>query len=1452
MKNIAFFYLILLTLLFTQNVVNGQRIIKSPEADDIVKGSDLIWFSENSNEINYIRLWGDERITGHEELIIWLKNALKCSANDDFKLMGVEDDEYGFSHYRYQQIFKGIPVQFGVYYLHLKNGKLHSANGQFYRINNLEELPLIDKMNAFETAKASAQSEQFFWNDLSPMDFAKGDLVVLLLNNKPLLCYRFDLYSLQPLDRSDYYIDARSGRFVEKIRTIDFANATGTANTKYSGTQKIVTDSVSSTVFRLRDGGRGNGIETFNMQKKMDYLLAVDFTDDNNIWTDTANQDNVATDIHYCSEVAYDYYLNVHNRNSFDGLGSKIVNYVHWDKWLAMSFWDGLAFSYGDGDGTSTNAYGSLDIVAHEFGHAINDNAASLTYLYEAGALLESFCDILAVGTDYYKNPTLANFMIGEKITLNLQPLRNLASPKTKLQPDTYKGTYWSNKMGEEWINSGVQNKWFFLLASGDNGINDKGDTFNVTGIGIEKAVKIAYRSLTNYLHPTANFNDARFYSIQSALDMYGSCSPEVISTTNAWYGVGVGSKYQADSLIADFTSNLQLLCRTPAEVVFQNRSSSATNYLWKFGDGETSSIVNPSHIYKKSGYYTVSLSVWDTTSGCNYNDTDTYVIKDYIYVKANPVLGFYANKTTAIAGYDVVTFYDTADKCVNSWHWEITPNDYILLSPNHDFPELSVSFNSAGYYSIKLVYDFGLSMDSVIKTSYILVTPPPVPDFTANNVIPRKDKDTIIISDIYDAKWTRKWTVSPSTYSIISTLGRDIKLIFHDTGFYDVTLETKLGSNIQTVSKKYYIKVIEYCTPSVTNINQDVGISLFKMGTINNATAIGMSKYTDYSYSHFANLSWYDTLDFELARNTTHNLMNRKIWIDWNIDGDFNDAGELVAYEPSASTVLYKGKIIVPGNATVGKSILRVGTSLMNMSNQPCGPNSYGEFEDYRVNIYSSPPVILELKNSKSLNIVQCEQNYIDSGYIIKRALNPIAKIDTVTNLNTADTGKYYIWYSVTDSSGFQAIIERTINVLPLTDLSTQFEFIGSHIDSVEVYTGYTPAGYNYNLNCNVIKSITSVGNVDTNKLGEYQILYILDGVLGGKDTVIKYVRVVDSTPPFISLLGYSDIYIDVKSSFVDPGVTVNDNYDKNVIPVVTGKVYTSWVGDYVISYSATDISGNGPSVVQRTVHVVDTFAPVVTSTTLNDGDTIVIDVYDTYVDPVLNATDNYSGKLDKSISGSFFSAFPDKIADYLGVFAANYIYTDSSGNSAVFHLIVIVKDREKPVITLYGPTVINLDSPKTFDTDSFGVSDNYDENVKVILTGDYFTKYLSDFKLGFYTIEYNATDSSGNKATKKTRYINVENYSDISEEIKENGFYIYPNPVSQNVNFRSENRIQGIFTISIYNSLGVLIDEYMYNGLNTVDVISINMGDLDPAMYLLRICSEAGNTTCILTKIK
>jgi Zn-dependent metalloprotease len=271
------------------------------------------------------------------------------------------------------------------------------------------------------------------------------------------------------------------------------------------------------------------------------------------------NAKNPALDAHWGISRSYDFYVEKFNRQSYDGNGSKITNYMN-GVWPSAASQDNAAalpdpyFSmvYGMGNGITTNPFIALDVTGHEYTHMVveTNGNGGLEYLGESGALNESFADIFGTGIEHYAKPEEANWTMGEDVYIaDNNFMRSLSQPKLKQNPHTYGKQYWVNPLdqnndrGGVHTNSSIQNKWFHLLSEGGSGTNDNDHNYDVTPIGMDKALDIAYRNLTEYLDPQADYRDAYEGSLQAVIDLYGADTTgvEYVAVKKAWCAVGVG-----------------------------------------------------------------------------------------------------------------------------------------------------------------------------------------------------------------------------------------------------------------------------------------------------------------------------------------------------------------------------------------------------------------------------------------------------------------------------------------------------------------------------------------------------------------------------------------------------------------------------------------------------------------------------------------------------------------------------------------------------------------------------------------------------------------------------------------------------------------------------------------------------------------------------------------------
>lgn len=495
-----------------------------------------------------------------------------------------------FSCKDYSLEFKGVPVEYSNIRVQFKNGKQHRIDGTIYNDINISTYPDISVKQGFSIALNLINANLYAWESNNKYKEPKGELIILPLETenhlKYVLTYKFEIFALDPLYRSIVYIDAQNGRLIHENSLIHGNNGIG--DTRYSE-RKTFSTTIHNNAYILYDKTRN--FSTVNANRTTDITNSTHFVDNDNFWLESeynnTMKDNAALDAHWGTKQAYDYFYdtfkdeNGEGRKGYDNNNSPIVNHVHYGLNFKNAVWMGDGnIGYGDASllhNSGFEPFTSLDIVGHEYGHGVSNsliNGDRFESNKESGAIAESLSDIWGACIEYYTDPIKyqnERWLHGsDVINGTFEHVRSIRKPKGNCsqdnyfpeietcdigirQPDTYGGEFWTDtincipshendKCGIH-KNSGVMNYWFYLLCEGGIGTNDNNDNYSVNGIGMNKAQKLIYKSVQKF-EPNVSFNEARAHTIETAIEEYGSCSQEVISTTNAWFAVGVGNKY--------------------------------------------------------------------------------------------------------------------------------------------------------------------------------------------------------------------------------------------------------------------------------------------------------------------------------------------------------------------------------------------------------------------------------------------------------------------------------------------------------------------------------------------------------------------------------------------------------------------------------------------------------------------------------------------------------------------------------------------------------------------------------------------------------------------------------------------------------------------------------------------------------------------------------------------
>ncbi|MGB8491181.1 MAG: M4 family metallopeptidase, partial [Bacteroidales bacterium] len=397
--------------------------------------------------------------------------------------------------------------------------------------------------------------------------FPKGELVIvkdqITGSNEFKLSWKFNISSLVPLSDQFIYVDAITGDIINNISLEWDSNTTSSADTEYSGSGiTIISDSFAGG-YRLKETRNGVKISTMDLNNSSNIADTVDFVNPiNSLWTDgnwgSIAKDRCALDIHWATEKTLDFWRGPDfNRNSYDNNYGRVISGIHCNYDYANASWtpgeNNHYFKFGDG-GALFGPITSLDVFAHEFGHAIFEFAVGIyeSNYSEIAALNEGLSDIWGAvienATPKAQGDTDKEcWKIGEELTSYYSCYRNIQSPndsnsKDGPQPDTYEGDYWDDD-DDCHKNSTVLSHWFYLLSEGGNDYNDNDNHYNVYGLGIDVAKLIVYELETNGLEIASTYSDAKDLSITAANAIFENSDLEEMQVRNAWYAVGFGSE---------------------------------------------------------------------------------------------------------------------------------------------------------------------------------------------------------------------------------------------------------------------------------------------------------------------------------------------------------------------------------------------------------------------------------------------------------------------------------------------------------------------------------------------------------------------------------------------------------------------------------------------------------------------------------------------------------------------------------------------------------------------------------------------------------------------------------------------------------------------------------------------------------------------------------------------
>ncbi|CAM5303278.1 peptidase M28 [Streptomyces spiroverticillatus] len=398
-------------------------------------------------------------------------------------------------------------------------------------------------------------------------------LVVKVKDGKQVLAWETTLIGRQAKAPSKLhvFVDARTGKVVDSYDEV----VAGTGNSKWNGPSPIQIDTTNTNgTYTLRDPNRP-GLSC------ADYSGGQVFSKSTDSWGNgnPTSKETGCVDLMYGAQQQWNMLSQWLGRNGVNGQGRSFPGKVGLNDLNA--YWDGSSVTIGHNSANEWIA--GADVVAHEYGHAIDSNTPGGTSGQESG-LGEATGDIFGALTEAYMNQPapydVPDFTVGEMINLQGRgPIRNMYNPSAvNNDPSCYSSSIPGT---ETHAAAGPMNHWFYLLSEGTNpgGGKPNSSTCNqstLTGVGIQNAGKIFYGGML-LKTSSMSYKKYRTATLTSAKNLDLATCNLFNKTKAAWDAISVGAQPGDPTCVPNNQDDFSLALNPTSGTVQQGSSVSTT-----------------------------------------------------------------------------------------------------------------------------------------------------------------------------------------------------------------------------------------------------------------------------------------------------------------------------------------------------------------------------------------------------------------------------------------------------------------------------------------------------------------------------------------------------------------------------------------------------------------------------------------------------------------------------------------------------------------------------------------------------------------------------------------------------------------------------------------------------------------------------------------------------------
>ncbi len=262
-----------------------------------------------------------------------------------------------------------------------------------------------------------------------------------------------------------------------------------------------------------------------------------------------------------------------------------------------------------------------------------------------------------------------------------------------------------------------------------------------------------------------------------------------------------------------------------PLHVVFTDNSTlNITSWLWDFGDGNTTTLQNPTHTYTMVGSYNVALRV-ESSSGVSLLQRNNMIVVE----EPPPTAAFTLDVNQGPAPL-AIAFTDTTTGVVSTWSWDFGDgSSSSLQSPTHMYP-------TVGTYTVTLTATGIGGANTLEQVGLVIVDEPlPVAEFSATNTVgfPPLQVDFADLSTLNITSWS--WSFGDGNASS----AQSPMYVYDTVGTFEVALTVTSNGGIDTETKLALVTVNEpppvaSFTPSITQGDMPLSVDFADTSSLN------------------------------------------------------------------------------------------------------------------------------------------------------------------------------------------------------------------------------------------------------------------------------------------------------------------------------------------------------------------------------------------------------------------------------------------------------------------------------------------------------------------------------------------------------------------------------------------------------------------------------------------